>query len=89
MEFNNKKLERTSKFINYAIAIILCGFLIALSGKILGDVDDWTDAPRVEQFEDKELLDSKDAEMSRLQEERKPLLTEKQQLQFTYNSPMS
>ena len=83
MEFNNKKLERTSKFINYAIAIILCLFLIALSGKILGDVDDWKTAPQVEEFENRELLDGKAAEISSLRKELKPFLLERQQLENT------
>ncbi len=56
MEFNNKKLERTSKLINYLIAIILCGFLISLSGKLLDDVDDWKERPALEEFQNKEFL---------------------------------
>jgi len=83
MEFNNKKLERTSKFINYAIAIILCWFLIALSGKILGDVDDWKERPTVEDFQNKELLEGKESEISKIQEELEPFLKERQQLENT------
>lgn len=63
MEFNNKKLERSSKLLNYLIAIVLCGFLISLSGKLIDDVDDWKERPQVEEFENKELLDAKQAEI--------------------------
>lgn len=68
MEFNNKKLEKTSKLINYVIAIVLCGFLISLSGKLIDDVDEWKEMPIVEQFENKELLDSKESEIDKINE---------------------
>ena len=58
MEFNNKKLERTSRLINYIIAIALCWFLILLSGKVMDDVDEWEERPEVENFQNKVLLDS-------------------------------
>ncbi len=56
MEFNNKKLEKTSKLVNYFIAIVLCGFLISLSTKLIDDVDDWKDRPTVAQFENKKII---------------------------------
>ena len=69
MEFNNKKLEKTSKLINYIIAIVLCGFLIALSGKLIDDVDEWKEKPTVEEFQNKSLLDTKDAEIEEIDAE--------------------
>ncbi len=56
MEFNNKKLEKTSKFINYFIAIVLCGFLISLSAKLMDDVEDWKERPQLETFENVDLI---------------------------------
>lgn len=67
MEFNNKKLEKTSKLINYVIAIVLCSFLIALSGKLIDDVDEWKEKPTVEEFQNKPLLDSKEAEIRKIE----------------------
>ena len=75
MEFNNKKLERTSKFINYVIAIVLCGFLIMLSGRIIDDVDEWKERPTVAQFEDKALLEKQRDKRSELN----GLLTKKEE----------
>lgn len=66
MEFNNKKLERTSKFINYTIAIVLCIFLVMLSAKIIDDVDEWEEMPRVEQFENKQLFDEQEAKIDKI-----------------------
>lgn len=63
MEFNNKRLSRTSTLINYTIAIILCGFLIGLSGKIIDDIDEWEARPPISDFENKEFLNEKDAEL--------------------------
>ena len=63
MEFNNKKLEKTSKLINYVIAIVLCGFLISLSSKLIDDVDEWKERPAVEDFYDVALLSEKKAEI--------------------------
>lgn len=68
MEFNNKKLEKTSKLINYFIAIVLCGFLISLSAKLIDDVDDWKERPTVEQFEDAELLKVQEAAVDTIQD---------------------
>jgi len=66
MEFNNKKLEKTSKFVNIIISTVLCGFLILLSGKIIGDVDEWRDYPQVEDYTNKEKLDSADKKIKAL-----------------------
>ena len=83
MEFNNKRLERTSTFINYAIALVLCWFLIALSGKILGDVDDWKERPQAKDFENKELIDAKESEIAKLQTTLEPKLRARETLQNT------
>jgi len=56
MKFNNKRLEKSSKLINYIIAIVLCGFLVATSSKIMYDVDSWEDSPQIEEFQNAELL---------------------------------
>ena len=56
MEFNNKKLEKTSKYLNYFIALVLCGFLISLSGKLMDDVDEWKERPQITSFEDLDLI---------------------------------
>ena len=69
MEFNNKKLTRTTKFINYTIAIILCGFLIGLSGKILDDIDEWKERPAVSEFENKEFIAEKQSEYDIFQQQ--------------------
>lgn len=66
MEFNNKKLEKTSKLINYIIAIVLCGFLISLSGKLINDVDEWEKRPKVEKFQNRELLTKKESEIEKI-----------------------
>ena len=67
MEFNNKKLEKTSKLINYVIAFVLCGFLISLSSRLIYDVDDWKNRPTAEQFEDKAFLAKQRAELDKLE----------------------
>ena len=83
MEFNNKRLERTSKFINIAIAVILCMFLIALSGKILGDVDDWKERPVAADFENKELIAEKQEKIADLEKEMAPILEERESIKNT------
>ncbi len=67
MKFNNKKLEKTSKLINYIIAIVLCGFLISLSGKLLDDVDEWEERPTVEEFQNIELIKTKYSEIEKIE----------------------
>lgn len=63
IEFNNKRLEKTSKFINYLIAIVLCGFLIALSNRLIGDMDDYNARPQLEQYKDMDLVTQKENEL--------------------------
>ncbi|MBF9220702.1 hypothetical protein [Hymenobacter ruricola] len=50
MEFNSKKLERTSRLVYYAISLILCAFLILLSNQLIGDLDTATARPQLESF---------------------------------------
>ena len=52
MEFNSKKLERTSRLVNNLISLILCAFLILLSNKIIDDLDTATARPEPERFVD-------------------------------------
>ncbi|MBB6462804.1 zinc ribbon domain-containing protein [Flammeovirga kamogawensis] len=66
MEFNNKKLERTSKWINYLIALVLCGFLISLSSQFMGDIDDWEGRPTVEEFRDQAFVKKQKAALKKL-----------------------
>ena len=56
MEWNSKRLESTSRLIYYTISIILCGFLILLSNKIIDDMDRVITRPTVERLEDKEVV---------------------------------
>ncbi len=51
MEFNNKKLTRTSKAIHYIISIMLAIFLIGLANRIIWDIDETDNRPTVTQFE--------------------------------------
>ena len=50
MEFNSKKLERTSKLVYALISLVLCAFLIALSENIIGDLDPASQRPELESF---------------------------------------
>jgi hypothetical protein len=56
MELNSKKLERTSRIVYYSISTILCIFLILLSSRIIGDLDNTTSYPYSEDFENKPVL---------------------------------
>ncbi|WP_025743329.1 zinc ribbon domain-containing protein [Aquimarina pacifica] len=69
MEFNNKKLEKTSKLINYVIAIVLCAFLISLSGKLIDDVDEWKERPTVEEFYNNKIISKKKSDIEKIDAE--------------------
>lgn len=69
MKFNNKRLEKTSTLINYTIAVLLCGFLILLSAKLMDDVDEWKEKPTIENFQNKGLLKEKKASMDKINTE--------------------
>ena len=56
MELDSKKLERTSRIVYYSISTILCIFLILLSNRIIGDLDNTTNSPYSKDFEDKSVL---------------------------------
>lgn len=66
MEFNNKKLEKTSKFVNIIISTVLCGFLILLSTKVIGDVGDWKNYPDVEDYKNHAVIASNDSLITEL-----------------------
>lgn len=51
MEFNNKKLTRTTKVIHYLISGILAVFLIGLANRIIWDIDDTDKRPLIASFE--------------------------------------
>ncbi len=89
MEFNNKKLEKTSKLINYLIAIVLCGFLISLSGKLIDDVDEWKERPTVEEFQDQKFLAAKYAETEVLNQKINVLYEKKRTVENTANIAQS
>ncbi|MFT5821758.1 MAG: hypothetical protein ACI8ZM_003012 [Crocinitomix sp.] len=56
MKYNNKRLVRFSKFIHYAIAAVLCGFLIALSSVLLDDANQWKEFPHSQTYQNSLLL---------------------------------
>lgn len=66
MKFNNKRLEKTSIIINYTVSLVLCGFLILLSGILIDDVDEWKEQPSFEQFQDTDLLAKKRSEIGKI-----------------------
>lgn len=66
MDINDKKIKRTSKIINWTIAIVLAFFLIALSNTIIGDLDSAVSSPNYEEFEDQLTLMKLDKESDRL-----------------------
>jgi prefoldin subunit 5 len=63
MELNSKKLERTSRLVNYSISTILCVFLILLSNRIIDDLDSTTRRPYSEDFEDRTAISALDEEL--------------------------
>ena len=68
MELNSKKLERTSKLINYTVASILAIFLILLSNQVIGDIDNWKKSPNVEAFKDMDQISTINADMKLLED---------------------
>ena len=57
MDINDKKLKRTSKFVNWAISIVLAVFLIALSNLIIDDLDNTVSLPQYESYVDQAPID--------------------------------
>lgn len=81
MEFNNKRLEKTSKLINYVIAIVLCVFLILLSARIMDDVDEWKERPQLAEFENQEVkelqqkqIEELNLEITKIQEKKRTII---------------
>lgn len=65
MELNSKKLEKISRIVHYSVSIILCFFLVLLSGKIIGDLDSTTKSPETENFENKTVVANLERENSK------------------------
>lgn len=51
MDFNNKKLTRTTAFIHYLISFLLAIFLIGLANRIIWDMDAVESSPTMQSFE--------------------------------------
>ena len=51
MDFNNKKLTRTTTFIHYLISFLLAIFLIGLANRIIWDMDAVESSPTMQSFE--------------------------------------
>jgi len=86
MELNSKKLERTSRMVNYSISTILCVFLILLSNRIIGDLDSTTRRPYSEDFEDKTTLAALDKEMEQQDAELENLNSKKETVEKTIST---
>jgi len=56
MDINDKKLKRTSKFINWIVSIVLGIFLIQLSNLVIYDLDSTINRPSFSAFQDNEAL---------------------------------
>ncbi|MDR1941352.1 MAG: hypothetical protein LBQ47_03415 [Endomicrobium sp.] len=69
MDVNSKKLERTSKFVNFVISLTLCIFLILLSGKIIGDLNRAVKSPDMDDFKDLVLLSQLNAQSAKYSSE--------------------
>ncbi|BDD08275.1 hypothetical protein FUAX_07070 [Fulvitalea axinellae] len=78
MKIFSKKIERLSKLLNIVIALVLCFFLISLSGRVMRDMEDWGDKPRTSQFLNDTLIANSRAAMVALDEERALALDNKQ-----------
>ncbi len=83
MELNDKKLQRTSKIIYYAISILLCGFLILLSSRIIDDLDGTTTMPITEDFENKTVLNKYNQQLNNQTAAIENLNTKKNTIQKT------
>ena len=83
MELNSKKLERTSRMVNYSISTILCVFLILLSNRIIGDLDNTTRRPWSEDFEDETALAVFEEEMEQQDAELENLNSKKETVEKT------
>ena len=62
MDINDKKLQRTSRLINFSITTMLCIFLILLSNTIMGDLEGTISTPKHDDFKDKASISKLEAE---------------------------
>jgi predicted RNA-binding Zn-ribbon protein involved in translation (DUF1610 family) len=85
MKFNNKKLEKSSKLINYSISIILSIFLISLANKFIGDVNNLRDRPYTSNFENSTLIDSLNKAFEGNESELQAVYEKKSSTQTTIN----
>ena len=83
MELNSKKLERTSKIVYYSISTILCIFLILLSNKIIEDLDGFTARPLVEEYENKNALQTLDSQTQEINAEAEVINSKKATIEKT------
>ena len=83
MELNSKKLERTSRIVYYSISTVLCIFLILLSNRIIGDLDNTTRMPYSEDFENKSAIAALDNDMEKLDLELENLNAKKATIEKT------
>ncbi len=77
MDFNSKKIERTSRFVNYFVSGILCLFLILLSSNILDDIDRLTLRPDYAAFENTEDFASIRKQMAAINLQRDSLVNQR------------
>lgn len=83
MDINSKKLEKTSRLINYSISVILCLFLILLCNKIIDDIDNASIRPITETFENKIKLSQLNTQESRLNLQSENLTSQKTLIEKT------
>lgn len=86
MELNSKKQERTFKFINHTISIVLAVFLILLSNSIIQDLDTAVSYPQFEDFEDKSVLDHLKKQSDALELEMEPLSAQQSTINKTLHA---
>ena len=83
MELNSKKLNRTSRLVNYSISFILCLFLILLSNRIIRDLENMTTSPYSGDFEDKTALALLDDDIAKQDDESDILNSKKETIEKT------
>ncbi len=86
MKFNNKYLQKTSTFINSIIAVVLCGFLILLSGNLIDDVGKWKEIPELEEFQNRKVIAQHEEKIQTLNKQINAWIEKKESVQQTINS---
>lgn len=76
MEFNNKKLNRTTRLIHYGLSVVLAIFMIGLANRIIGDLDGVSQKPMLETFEATKVMRSYQVQQDSLHLKRQELLQE-------------